>query len=62
VSASNSDDASASDHASDNVGAGESADVYVVTMVTSTASIDAAMTCASRPPGYVTTYTLTALE
>jgi hypothetical protein len=39
-----------------------SAGVYVVTLTAGTTTIDAAMTCASQPPGQVTTYTLTALE
>ncbi|GAA3577064.1 sucrase ferredoxin [Kribbella ginsengisoli] len=36
--------------------------VYVVTVTAGATTIDAAMTCASQPPGHVTTYTLTALE
>ncbi|WP_328331998.1 hypothetical protein OHA70_12885 [Kribbella sp. NBC_00382] len=36
--------------------------VYVVTLTAGTTTINAAMTCASKPPGQVTTYTLTGIE
>ena len=50
------DKASASGNAEAGVG------VYVVTLTAGTTTINAAMTCASQPPGQVTTYTLTAIE
>ncbi|MEV6412081.1 sucrase ferredoxin [Kribbella sp. NPDC051718] len=54
------DSASIDDGASvsDNAHAGS----YVVTLTVGRTTIDAAMTCASQPPGHVTTYTLTSIE
>ncbi|GAA0933142.1 hypothetical protein GCM10009554_18090 [Kribbella koreensis] len=62
-------DARGRESGSTNAGDGTQADaadaggvVYVVTVTAGATTIDAAMTCASQPPGHVTTYTLTALE
>ncbi|MFI5710515.1 sucrase ferredoxin [Kribbella sp. NPDC051620] len=56
--------ANANTEASDIPSANADADagLYVVTLTAGTTTIDAAMTCASQPPGQVTTYTLTGIE